>query len=77
MTEVETMAAGAKVLMDAFKRGDEALVRSRILADDLRAARDVLKAGWSDLIQTGDHDEIARLSMRLAEIDRELARLGV
>lgn len=71
------MAAGAKMLTDGFRRGDEALARNRIAAGELRTERDALKAGWTDLIQAGDHDEIARRSMRLAEIGRELVRLGV
>jgi hypothetical protein len=73
----EQLAQWARDNINTTKRGDEDLARNRTAAGELRTERDALKVGWTDLIQTGNHDEIARRSMRLAEIDRELVRLGV
>jgi hypothetical protein len=77
MTEIEVIDTAVKDILAGFNRVDQALARYRIAADELRTERDMLKSGWTDLIQAGDHNEIARRSMRLAEIDRELVRLGV
>jgi hypothetical protein len=70
------MAAGARDLQNGFAAGDARLAAAHIIAKGLRAERAELMQGWSELVATQDFDAITVRSMRLAEIDRELAKTG-
>lgn len=63
-------------LLDGFDRQAAEMGAAAAKCTELRAEQAALRVGWSDLVQGGDYNEIARRSMRLGEIGIELARLG-
>ena len=66
----------AAELVAKFTAADAAIKAGHESCRDLRLERARLMEGWADLVATGDHAEIARRSDRLADIGRELVRLG-
>ena len=60
-----------------FSAHDAQLAANRILGAEMRAERARLMTDWPGLVATQDFAAIATAAGRLAEIERELARMGV
>lgn len=70
------MMMDAHRLVSQFAAADSAMAMHRVYADALRAERVTLMADWSELVASRDFDAIGVRSNRLAEIVREIAKLG-
>ena len=66
----------ALVLEGQFAAMDAAMAEGRMRADKLRTERAALMLDWNVLIAAYDFDTIAQRAGRLAEIGRDLARIG-
>ena len=60
-----------------FSAHDARLSANRILGAELRAEKVRLMADWPALVTAQDFEQIAIAAGRLAEIERELTRMGV
>ena len=82
MTDLTTVERGRRIAAltaasGRFSAHDAQLAANRILGAELRAEKADLMVDWAQLVAAMDFEEIAARAKRLAEIGRELTRMGV
>ena len=76
MSDSTRMAEASAALIGEFRGREVSLAAACVKAKTLRMERFDLMNEWTQLILANNFEDIAIRATRIAEIDRELARIG-